>query len=88
MVQIPGVTQHMVESYQGRIVSLHLIPSDEEKVAVLKLAFPIANFADNFAIMMTALVGNDVSTALRTKLINIELAGDAVKSLRSVKIYR
>ena len=81
-VQIPGVTQHMVESYQGRIVSLHLIPSDEEKVAVLKLAFPIANFADNFAIMMTALVGNDVSTALRTKLINIELAGDAVKSFK------
>lgn len=81
-VKIPGVTQHMIESYQGRVVSLNLIQSGEENVAVLRLAFPMANFAGNFAIMMTALVGNDVSTALRTKLIDIEFSGNAIKSFK------
>ena len=81
-IKIPGVTQEMVENYQARILSVHQIPSGEEQVAVLRLAFPIANFGGNFAMMLTAMVGNDVSTALRTKLIDIELAGNTMASFK------
>jgi 2,3-diketo-5-methylthiopentyl-1-phosphate enolase len=81
-IKIPGVTQEMVENYQARILSVHQLPSVDEPVAVLRLAFPIANFGGNFAMMLTAMVGNDVSTALRTKLIDIELAGDSQDSFK------
>ncbi|KUO71643.1 MAG: hypothetical protein APF77_09335 [Clostridia bacterium BRH_c25] len=81
-IRIPGVTQEMVENYQGRILSMHQIPSGEETIVVLRLAFPIANFAGNFSMMLTAMMGNDVSTALRTKLIDIELAGNAIGAFR------
>lgn len=81
-IKIPGVSQDMIENYQGRILSIHQIPSGEEKVVVLRLAFPAANFAGNFSMMFTALVGNDVSTALRTKLIDIELSGNAADGFK------
>ncbi len=35
--------------------------------------------------MLTAMVGNDVSTALRTKLIDIELSGDAAAAFQGPK---
>ncbi len=81
-IKIPGVTPEMVESYQARILSLQLVPAGEEQVAVVRLAFPLANLAGNFAMMFTALMGNDVSTALRTKLVDLELAGNAAAAFK------
>lgn len=81
-IKIPGVTPEMVENYQARILSIHQIPSGEEQVAILRLAFPMANFGGNFAMMLTAMMGNDVSTALRTKLMDIELSGNAQRSFK------
>lgn len=84
-ISVPGVSSDMVENYQGKVVSLFPVAGAEETVFVLRIAFPMANFANSFTIMMTALVGNDVSTALQTKLIDIELCGNASQMFHSPK---
>lgn len=84
-VSVPGVSAGMVESYQGRVVSLYPVAYGDETVFVLRVAFPQVNFAGSFTIMMTALVGNDVSTALQTKLVDLELCGDASRSFAGPK---
>lgn len=76
---LPGVTQDMVENWQARVLALYPLPNEaEQDVCVLRVAFPHHNFADNFAMMLSALVGNDVSTALRIKLIDLELTPKAL----------
>lgn len=79
-VSVPGVSDEMIERYQGRVVSLYPVACSEEQIFILRIAFPQVNFADSFTIMMTALVGNDVSTALQTKLIDLEFYGNASRS--------
>lgn len=74
-VKVPGVSDDMVETYQGRVLGVHPAGSDRDgqPVFVLRLALPIVNFGGSLTMMLTALVGNDVSTALRTKLMDLEL---------------
>lgn len=84
-VAVPGVSADMIERYQGRIVALYPVSTESEPVFVIRLAFPQVNFAGNFTMMMTALVGNDVSTALRTKLIDLELCAGAAGSFAGPK---
>ena len=74
---LPGVTRDMVENWQARVLAVYPLPT-EEPATLLRVAFPRQNFADSFAMMMTALVGNDVSTALRVKLIDLELTKKAL----------
>lgn len=76
---LPGVTRDMVENWQARVLAVYPLPGDES-VSVLRVAFPHHNFAGSFAMMLTALVGNDVSTALPIKLVDLELTGKALKA--------
>lgn len=76
-VSVPGISEDMIEQYQGRIIALYPVEAENEQYFVLRLAFPQEHINGSFTMMMTAMVGNDVSTALRTKLIDIELCGGA-----------
>jgi len=76
-VELPGITKSMVEGYQARVLSLELVPA-ESVCAVLRVAFPAHNLP-SFAMLQTALVGNDVSTALRVKLLDLALTQTAQK---------
>jgi 2,3-diketo-5-methylthiopentyl-1-phosphate enolase len=76
-VELPGITRAMVEGYQARVLSLELIPA-EPVCAVLRVAFPTHNLP-SFAMLQTALVGNDVSTALCVKLLDVSLTQTALK---------
>lgn len=78
---LPGITDEMVENWQARVVGVYSTPS-EEPVTVLRVAFPRHNFASNFAMMLTAMVGNDVSTALSIKLVDLELTPKALASFK------
>ncbi len=82
---LPGVTQDMVENWQARVLAVYPLPTDES-ISVLRVAFPHHNFASNFAMMLTAMVGNDVSTALRIKLIDLELTAKALKAYAGPKL--
>ncbi len=79
-VDLPGITKSMVEGYQARVISMELIPA-EPVCAVLRVAFPAHNLPC-FAMLQTALVGNDVSTALCVKLLDIALTQAALKRFR------
>ena len=78
-VKVPGVTKEMVEFRQGRVVSLQAVPSlaEENPRFILRIAFPTVNFGDSFAMLLTSLVGNDVSTALSVRLMDIAFANGA-----------
>ena len=82
-VKVPGVSEKMVERYQGRVLSVYQAGLDAEGACahfVLRVAFPVANFGNSLTMLLTALLGNDVSTALRARLVDIELLGNAVDS--------
>ncbi len=81
---LPGVTRDMVENWQARVLAVYPLPTDES-ISVLRVAFPHHNFASNFAMMLTAMVGNDVSTALRIKLIDLEFTAKALKAYTGPK---
>ncbi|MGE5614844.1 MAG: RuBisCO large subunit C-terminal-like domain-containing protein [Bacillota bacterium] len=81
-VDIPGISRDMVERYQGRIIAVYSMPAENEQAFILRVAFPLDNIESSFTMLMTALVGNDVSTALQTKLIDIELGAAAEKAFR------
>ncbi|MGB4407265.1 MAG: RuBisCO large subunit C-terminal-like domain-containing protein [Sphaerochaeta sp.] len=87
-VQVPGVSPSMVENYQARVISL--VSSSEEisdfpMTFLIRIAFPSANFGKSMTMLMTALVGNDVSTALQVKLLDLEFVGSAIKDFSSPK---
>lgn len=80
-IKLPGITKRMVEDYQARVLSLEVLPADET-LALLRVAFPTHNFAESFAMLQTALVGNDVSTALMVKLLDVALTQKALLHYR------
>lgn len=76
-VQVPGITPEMIEHYQARVVSIEQAAAEPEAVFLLRIAFPAANFAGSFAAMLTGILGNDVSTSLEVRLLNLEFTGDS-----------
>jgi 2,3-diketo-5-methylthiopentyl-1-phosphate enolase len=79
-VDLPGITRSMTEGYQARVLSLDMIPA-EPVCAILRVAFPAHNLP-SFAMLLTALTGNDVSTALCVKLTGIALTQTALRRFR------
>ncbi|MDI6870822.1 MAG: RuBisCO large subunit C-terminal-like domain-containing protein [Bacillota bacterium] len=85
-VPVPGITQEMVRNHEARVVGCYPVsPARDTSAAgegtyLLRVAFPRANFGTSFAMLLTALVGNDASTALRAKLIDLELVGKAIEA--------
>jgi len=77
---LPGITRTMIEQYQARVIGLYPIPdvSGKEPFFVLQVAFPSRNINDSFAMMLTALVGNDVSTSLNLRLLDVSLTPSAL----------
>ena len=86
-LKVPGISSRMVECYQGRVVQVQDVsaPGAEERTLLARFAFPAANFGDSLAMMMTALVGNDVSTALEAQLVDLALTGGAAGRFSSPK---
>lgn len=84
-VKVPGVSDSMTEHYQGRVLAVYdagLGADGECANFVLRIAFPAANFGGSLTMLLTALMGNDVSTALRARLVDIELAAGAAGRFR------
>lgn len=78
-LKVPGISDEMVERYQGRVLSVQDVSPDlvQDKIYLIRIAFPMANFGGSLTMMMTALVGNDVSTSLTAKLVNLEFINGA-----------
>jgi len=78
-LKVPGISGEMVERYQGRVLSMQDVSPEQaqDKRYLLRIAFPMANFGGSLTMMMTALVGNDVSTSLTASLVNLEFVNGA-----------
>lgn len=76
-VTVPGITDEMVRNHQARVVGCYPLAPEGEGNYLLQVAFPRANVGESFAMLLTALVGNDAATAIRAKLIDLELVGPA-----------
>jgi 2,3-diketo-5-methylthiopentyl-1-phosphate enolase len=83
-IDVPGVTDEMRENHAGRVVSIMEVPPiDVSGLAVpdrsgylLKLALPTINFGTNFPQILTTLLGNDASTSVTAKLVDLEFPDD------------
>ena len=80
-VPVPGLTTEMYKKYGGRLVSVYDIPpaeltSDvpEETAHIIQIAFPDENFSPQLPMLLTTLLGNDVSTSAQVKLIDIKFS--------------
>lgn len=72
-VKVSGMTEEMIVRRQGRVVQLTEIPcGGEEARFVIRIAFPGENFGDSLSTMLTALIGNDISTSLDVRLMDLE----------------
>jgi len=75
---LPGVTRAMIDSYQARVVGCYPMPGADSSTSLLRIAFPLHNFGGSLAMLLVGLAGNDVSTAIRIRLIDLELVGEAM----------
>jgi 2,3-diketo-5-methylthiopentyl-1-phosphate enolase len=75
---LPGITRAMVDNYQARVVGCYPMPGADSSTTLLRIAFPLRNFGGSLAMLMVGLAGNDVSTAIRIRLTDLELVGDAI----------
>jgi len=83
-IEVPGVTDEMRANHRGRVVKvLEAPPLDIRSNAesgthgfFLQLALPTVNFGAQFPMMLTTLLGNDASTSVQAKLVDLELPDD------------
>jgi len=81
-VRVPGITHEMMERHQARVVGAQPVSSAGEGTYLARVAFPWANIGPSFGMLFTALMGNDASTSLRVKLVDLELLGAAAGAFR------
>ena len=86
-VKIPGISERMIQQYQGVVVGLDETGQapDGQILYRLRIAFPSVNFGGSLTQMMTALVGNNVSTSIRTRLLDLEFRNGAESAFSAPK---
>lgn len=80
-IDVPGLTPELRARHEGRVVRvLEAPPVDVRSQAegevhgfFVQLALPTVNFGAQFPMMLTTLLGNDASTSVQAKLVDLEL---------------
>jgi len=79
---VPGITREMLEQHMARIVAIYDIPPVElktnlpvgKRAFLIQIAFPERNVGSQFPMLFTTLLGNDVSTSVQLKLVDLQLS--------------
>ena len=79
-VPVPGITARMRRLHGARVVEVrrdraasHIAGESIGMRWVLRVGYPTANFGPQFPMLLTTLVGNDPSTSLAARLVDLEL---------------
>ncbi len=80
-VDIPGVTDVMAHRHRGRLVRVLGLPpvdlsSQEEggtRSYLVQIGLPTVNLGGQLSMLLTTLLGNDASTSVQAKLVDLEL---------------
>lgn len=89
-VAVPGINDAMREKHMGKVINIYDVPptdlessnNEERKKYLIQIAFPVVNFGNQFPMMMTTLTGNDASTSIQTKLIDLQFPKKFVDGFR------
>jgi 2,3-diketo-5-methylthiopentyl-1-phosphate enolase len=80
---VPGISATMRRRHGARVVEVRRGEEGGEIAGeaigdrwVLRVEFPTENFGPQFPMMLTTLVGNDPSTSLTARLVDVALPGD------------
>ena len=79
-VEVPGVTQQMRDRHRGRVVRIIEAPpvdltSQAPAVSgfLVQIALPTVNFGPSLPMLITTVLGNDSSTSVQAKLVDLEV---------------
>jgi ribulose 1,5-bisphosphate carboxylase large subunit-like protein len=79
-VPVPGITERMRRLHGATVAEVRPDPDPDDAAGeavegrwLLRVRFPTENFGAQFPMLLTTLVGNDPSTSLTTRLVDIEL---------------
>ncbi len=79
-VEVPGVTPEMRDRYLGRVVTILEAPpvdlgtqAGETSGYFMQIALPTANFGPSLPMLLATAIGNDVSTSVQAKLVDLQL---------------
>jgi 2,3-diketo-5-methylthiopentyl-1-phosphate enolase len=79
-VPIPGVTDEMRILHGGRVVEVREAGSSEIVAGepangrwIVRIGFPLTNFGPSWPMIFTTLLGNDPSTSLAARLLDVEI---------------
>ena len=80
-VDVPGISEEMRRRFLARVTGVYDIGILESgtEAAVLCVAFPLENIASSFAMLQTAMMGNDVSTSLQLRLLDLQFTPRALQ---------
>jgi 2,3-diketo-5-methylthiopentyl-1-phosphate enolase len=77
---VPGITDQMRAAHGARVLDLRPAGAEEEVHGapaagrwVLRVAFPLANLGDSLAMLLTTAIGNDPSTSIAMRLVDLEV---------------
>lgn len=91
-LDVPGETSELMENHAARVIGVHEVPDitkpwslkdKEERIFIMKLAFPWDNFGPDFSTMFSAIPGNIGGANL--KLLDIEMPKSFVSNFKGPK---
>lgn len=82
-VEVPGLTAELRSVHEGRVVQVLPVPASDttthaggDTISYLAtLAFPTMNFGASLPQLLNTLIGNDASTSVEAKLVDLQLPG-------------
>lgn len=84
---VPGLTEKMLRKHTARVVDAYDVPPVElstdlpagRRRLIVRIAFPEVNIGYQFPLLLTTLLGHEVSTAMQSKLLDIQLSRSFVE---------
>jgi len=94
-VSVPGITEEMRKKHIGKIVGIYNAPPfeltkqidcrKENQKYIIQMAYPIINFDDSLAMLLTTIMGNDASTSAQVKLMDVHFPKSYFNNLSGPK---
>lgn len=80
-VDVPGVTERMRREHEGRVIRVTEIPTvdvappggEQPSYILMTIGVPAANVGGDIPTLLTTVLGNDASTSVLAKLVELEL---------------
>lgn len=87
-IEVPGVTEEMRRRHRGRVVKILEAPPVDLATQTaatsgyfLQIALPTVNFGPSIPMLLATAIGNDVSTSVQAKLVDLEIPDALAREL-------